>query len=128
MASEGFLKFGFLATSMSRNNLYQPRPMSNYKQISCGVPQGSVKYLGIIIDSNLNWKSRVNYISTKIKRNISILSKIGHCVNLKTLKNLYNSLIYLFLIYGITAWGNTYKSTLASISFYKKSFTNHYFF
>jgi len=94
--------------------------MSDYKQISCGVPQGSVKYLGIIIDSHLNWKSRVNYVSTKIKRNISILSKIRHCVNLKTLTNLYNSLLYLFLIYGITVWGNTYKSTLASISFSKK--------
>lgn len=28
---------------------------------------------------------------------------------------LYYSLIYPFLIYGITAWGNTYKSTLAPI-------------
>ena len=53
--------------------------MSDYKQISFGVPQGSVKYLGIIIDYHLNWKSRVNYISTKIKRNISSLSKIRHC-------------------------------------------------
>ena len=73
-----------------------------------------------MIDSHLNWKSQVNYISTKIKRNIGILSKIRHCVNLKTLFHLYNFLIYLFLIYGITAWANTYKSTLASISFYKK--------
>ena len=51
----------------------------------------------------------------EIKRNIGILSKIRPYVNLKTLTNLYYSLIYPFLIYGITAWGNTYKSTLTPI-------------
>ena len=77
--------------------------------------ENSIKYLGIMIDSHLNWKSQVSYISKEIKRNIGILSKIRHFVNLKTLSMLYYSLIYPFLIYGITAWGNTYKSTLAPI-------------
>ena len=77
--------------------------------------ENSIKYLGIMIDSHLNWKSQVCYISKKIKRNIGILSKIRHYVNLKTLTNLYYSLTYPFLIYGITAWGNTYKSTLTPI-------------
>ena len=65
--------------------------------------------IGILIDSHLNLKSQVNYISTKIKRNIGILPKIRHHVT-----NLY-FLIYPFLIYGITAWGNTYKSNVAPI-------------
>ena len=65
--------------------------------------ENSIKYLGIMIDSRLNWKSQVNYISKKIKRNIGILSKLRHYV--KTLTNLFYSLIYPFLIYGITAWG-----------------------
>ena len=91
--------------------------------------ENSIKYLVIMIDSHLNWKSQVCYISKKIKRNIGILSKIRHYVNLKTLTNLYYSLIYPFLIYGITAWGNTYKSTLTPIiTLQKKSPTNHYFF
>ena len=77
--------------------------------------ENSIKYLGIMIDSHLNWKSQVNYISEKIKRNIGILFKLHHYVNLKTLTNLYYSLIYPFLIYGISAWGNTYKSTLTPI-------------
>ena len=69
----------------------------------------SIKYLGIMIDSHLNWKSQVNYISKKIKRNIGISSKLRHYVNLKTLANLFYSLIYPFLIYGITAWGTLTK-------------------
>ena len=68
-----------------------------------------------MINSHLNWKSQVNYISKKTKRSIGILSKLRHYVNLKTLANLYYSFIYPFLIYGITAWWNTYKSTLTPI-------------
>ena len=56
--------------------------------------ENSIKYIGIMIDSHLNWKSQVNYISEKIKRNIGILFKLHHYVNLKTLTNLYYSLIY----------------------------------
>ena len=65
--------------------------------------KNSIKYLGIMIDSHLNWKSQVSYISNTIKRNIGNLSKIRLYVNLKTLTNLYHSLIYPFLIHGITA-------------------------
>ena len=34
--------------------------------------ENSIKYLGIMIDSHLNWKSQVSFISKKIKRNIGI--------------------------------------------------------
>ena len=37
-----------------------------------------IKYLEIMLDSNLNWKTYVNYISTKIKRSIGILSKMRY--------------------------------------------------
>ena len=44
-----------------------------------------VKYLGIIIDSNLNWHRHVHELSKKIKRSIGIFSKIRHYINLSTL-------------------------------------------
>ena len=53
----------------------------------------SIKYLGIIIDSNLSWKSQVSYIAKKIKRNIGILSKLRYYVNLDILAKLYYALI-----------------------------------
>ena len=34
----------------------------------------SIKYLGIIIDSHLSWRSQVSSIAKRIKRNIGILS------------------------------------------------------
>jgi hypothetical protein len=68
----------------------------------------SIKYLGIVIDCHLNWKSHVAEISKKIKRNIGVICKLRNFVDVHILKNLYYSLIYPYLIYGIVAWGNTY--------------------
>lgn len=71
----------------------------------------SIKYLGIIIDSNLSWKSHVSHIAKKIKRNIGIFSKLHYYVNLDILVQLYYALMYPFLTYGLISWGNTYSST-----------------
>ena len=79
-----------------------------------------IKYLGIYIDSNLNWKSQTNYIAKKIKRSIGILSKLRYNVSELILINLYYALIYPFLIYGITIWGNTYPSTLQHLYILQK--------
>ena len=79
------------------------------KQDSC------IRYLGIYIDSNLDWKSQTNYMHCKkIKRSIAYwgLSKLHYHVSEQILVNLYYALIHPLLIYGRTIWGNTYHSTL----------------
>ena len=78
-----------------------------------------IKYLGIMLDSNLNWKTHVNYISTKIKRSIGILSKMRYLVTLDVLINIYYTLIYPFLIYGLVVWGIHTLLTLSLCSFCK---------
>lgn len=80
----------------------------------------SLKYLGIIIDSNLNWKEHISAISSKISRSIGILSKIRHYLNINTLKQLYYSLIYPHLIYGLIIWGNTYKTNTKALTILQK--------
>ena len=67
---------------------------------------------GIHLDSHLTFKTQVHHISKKIKRSIGILLKLRHYVTPKILTQLYYSLIYPFLTYGIPIWGNTYVSTL----------------
>ena len=80
----------------------------------------SIRYLGIIIDSNLSWKNQVSYIVNKIKRNIGILSKLHYYVNLDILVNLYYALVYPFLTYGLISWGNTYSSTIQPLFILQK--------
>ena len=40
-----------------------------------------VKYLGVFIDENLNWKIHINVISTKLIKGNAILSKLRYYVN-----------------------------------------------
>ena len=87
----------------------------------------SIKYLGVTLDSELSWKSHISFVENKIKRSIGILSKLRYYINLSTLKNLYYSLIYPFLICGILVWGYTYQATLqSSCHFTKKDDSDYY--
>ena len=73
-----------------------------------------------MIDTNLNWKSHIKLIAKKMNRNIGLLSKIRYYVYEKIRVNLYYSLIFPYLTYGIVAWGNTYTSTLNPIIILQK--------
>ena len=74
--------------------------------------ENQIRYLGIMMDCHLNWKPHISYICHKIKRGIGVICKARHLVNLNVLMNLYYSLVYPYLVYGIVAWGHTYQSTL----------------
>ena len=77
--------------------------------------ENHVNYLGISIDSQLNWKEHINKTLAKFSRGNGILTKIRHYVNISILVQLYYSLIYLFLTHGVLAWGNTYVTNLQKI-------------
>ena len=79
-----------------------------------------VKYLGIFIDSNLNWKTQIASVSKKIKKSIGMLSKLRYFVPLKILINLYYALIYPFFTYSLIAWGNTYATNLQPLYILQK--------
>ena len=72
----------------------------------------SIKYLGVTLDKHLNWKEHVKQIARKLRRNIGILSRLRYFLDLNNLIQLYYSLIYPFLTYGLIVWGNTYITTL----------------
>ena len=64
-----------------------------------------IKYLGIYIDKNLNWAPHIQHINSKISKNLGILFRLRHFLTLNTLKQIYYSLIYPYLHYGILSWG-----------------------
>ena len=65
-----------------------------------------VKYLGILIDNKLNWKSLLNELTKTLSRAIGLLSKIRHFVNDSALKHLYHSLFHSHLTYGCILWSS----------------------
>ena len=83
-----------------------------------GVPLeivNTTKFLGIIIDENLTWKSHIDAISKTISRNIGMLSKMKHFVPGYILYSLYCTLVLPYIKYGILIWGNTCKTCLDKI-------------
>ena len=91
----------------------------NIEQVKC------TTFLGIIIDECLTWK---DHISKKIIRAAGIIAKIRHFVNRNTLKLIYYALVYPYLIYGNSTWGNTYKSRIQKkMNIQKKNCTSNDF-
>ena len=68
-------------------------------------PSKFVKYLGILIDSQLNFSYHINSISNKLGRAIGMLSKIRHYVTKDTLRSIYFGIFSSVLIYGSQIWG-----------------------
>ena len=71
----------------------------------------SVRYLGIKIDSNLNWKEHWNHISIKLNRANAILSKLRLYLNTQTLRSVYYSLFESHFNYANIVWGQKINSS-----------------
>ena len=78
------------------------------------------KYLWIFNDSSLTWKFHIHELTKKISRNIGILSKLRHFAPCNLLIQIYYTLIFPFITYGIIIWGNTYKTILNPITVLQK--------
>ena len=78
------------------------------------------KFLGVYIDSQLNWKRHISYISGKVARGIGILIKARHYLSKQCLVSLYYSFIYPYLIYCNHIWGTAYVSNLSRLTILQK--------
>ena len=74
-----------------------------------------VKYLGVLLDSDLSWKFHINNAALKISRTVGAVARPRHFVPRTTLLNIYQSLILPYLTYGSAAWGQTAKTHLQKI-------------
>ena len=74
-----------------------------------------VKYLGVLLDSNLSWKFQINNVALKISRTVGVVAHLRHFVPRTTLLNIYQSLILPYLTYGLAAWGQPAKTHLQKI-------------
>ena len=63
------------------------------------------KFLGLNIDSNLNWKAHLSAVSTKVSRVIGLLHKLKYVFPSYSLRMIYNSLILPHFNYSLLAWG-----------------------
>lgn len=74
-------------------NIFDIDKMS-YSPLEC---KDYVKYLGILIDKNLNWKTHIGLIALKNSKTIGMMAKLRHFVPLSIIVKLYQSLILPYL-------------------------------
>ena len=64
-------------------------------------------YLGILLDSNLSWKSHTDMLVLKISTLIGVLHRVKKYFPKSILLTIYKSLITPHLNYGLLLWGNS---------------------
>ena len=78
------------------------------------------KFLGVLIDSKLNWKKHIDYIRTKISKGIGIMNHVKRNLTKETLTLLYFTLIYPPLSYCIILWGAACRSIIEPLLILQK--------
>ena len=76
----------------------------------------SYKYLGVMFDKDLNWKSHIEYICGKISKSVGGLAMLRHRTSISVLREVYHALINSYVKYGILIWGNACKSALQPLN------------
>ena len=79
----------------------------------------SVKYLGLIVDDTLTWDEHVDYISTKISKNIGIIKRVRTFLPQHSLLTLYRTLIEPYMRYCNTVWGQCRDTLKENYSVYR---------
>jgi hypothetical protein len=70
------------------------------------------KFLGVMLDDQLNWQTHINYIKNKVAKATGVLYNVRRNLLRKHMITLYNSLIYPYLSYCNTIWASATKNAL----------------
>ena len=70
----------------------------------------NMKYLGIVLHSQLLWNEHIRHVRNKLCRSIGCIRSIKHLLPRKILVNLDYSLILPHIDYCCTAWGSCSKT------------------
>ena len=74
------------------------------------------KYLGILVDENLNWKAHIDSINIKMRKGLGMINKVKDLVTTATLKTLYYSFIYPYLDNNLINWSSAPISYLKCLT------------
>ena len=85
--------------------------LNNHTLTPCKV----VKYLGIVIDENLNWNAQIETLTTKLSQANGILSKLRHYIPLSLRISVYYSIFYPHILYGSLVWQYSTNTKLQKI-------------
>ena len=68
------------------------------------------KFLGVIIDSKLNWKMHIDKINNKVSKSVGVICKLRHILPHDHVRNLYHTLVEPYFLYCILVWAGPVKT------------------
>ena len=74
-----------------------------------------VKFLGVIIDNELNWEPQIDHLKEKLNASIAIIKRIMKFIPTSEYHKLYDSLFKSHLSYCISCWGGIPSHRLKSL-------------
>lgn len=108
-----YVRLNRLKLNADKTKLIRFRPCTRVQDNSFAIQVGEnliletdrVKYLGIILQSNMAWNLHINEVKSRIAPAVGVLFKMKNKLNLKTKLMIYQSLIqshinYMAIIYG----------------------------
>ena len=104
-----FMQFHPRLNSHSRLTCARIRPHGSEFILNLGEKRSKkvdhVKFLGIVIDDELNWEAHVKHLKSKLCTAIVIIKRIKRYIPKSEHINIFNSLFMSHLYYCISAWG-----------------------
>ena len=90
------------------------RPTSISLNIDTNVitEKSETKFLGVIVDNQLNWNAHIKHISSKVSKSVAILWLLRDIFPNHILKTLYLTLTYPYFNYCNLIWGTAYITNL----------------
>ena len=87
----------------------------------------SVRYLGIQIDKRLTLKQQINHLALKLNKANTMLSKLRHGLDIKTLRSVYYAIFESHLFYASLVWAQNSNSVKRRPLLQKKSIRTMFF-
>ena len=83
--------------------------------------QEFIKFLGVLLDENLNWKEHIKYTENKIAKNVGLLYKARPFLERNALLAFYYLYIQTYINLHVNiAWGSTWRANLKKINSQQK--------
>ena len=75
----------------------------------------SVKYLGVIVDSELSWNKHVSYVSLKVSRTLNLLHHNMHTCNSSAKRKAFRALVLPVLDYASIVWNPHTQKNISAL-------------
>ena len=112
--SEGSIPWNEINLELNFNNENEMNPNNivKLKYVNSQSQVPAIKFLGIFIDPNLNFKFHIDYVHKKVSSSLYMINRAKNFLTEDALKILFNSFIQSHLLYCLPIYSCTNKTSL----------------